>query len=157
MQCAPDPYEFFQSIFGLRALSKCVLLTVHIWTCHLRGVNCSSIASASCHLPPHVALARPTTAVLVPVRLYYCSTSTAVLVYPDTAAATRNLGDLSDIKFRSIHILGLTVHARESRESEVRTTSRDKFATIIKFHSAVITAIAQRTISHICLCPVSEW
>ena len=26
MQCAPDPYEFFQSVFGLRALSKCVIL-----------------------------------------------------------------------------------------------------------------------------------
>ena len=25
MQCAPDSDEFFQSIFGLRALSKCVL------------------------------------------------------------------------------------------------------------------------------------
>ena len=32
MQCAPNPYEFFQSIFGLRALSKCVL-RAHIWTC----------------------------------------------------------------------------------------------------------------------------
>ena len=32
MHCAPDPYEFFQSIFGLRALSKCVVI-LHIWTC----------------------------------------------------------------------------------------------------------------------------
>ena len=31
MQCAPDPYEFFQSIFGLRALSKCVHHSIREW------------------------------------------------------------------------------------------------------------------------------
>eukprot|EP01047_Picozoa_sp_COSAG01_P132038 COSAG01_NODE_61847_length_287_cov_1.313830_1_plen_37_part_10 len=30
MQCAPDPYECFQSSFGLRAMSKCVDISTHL-------------------------------------------------------------------------------------------------------------------------------
>ena len=45
MQCAPDPYEFFQSIFSLRALSKCVLSTVCEYSCtHLDMRRCGNTA-----------------------------------------------------------------------------------------------------------------